>query len=327
MSHADLSPYHGKRIVVLGPAGFIGRWVARLLTESGAELHLLVRNLEAAKHIFTRFGVRGQIHTIDLRDFATLDHLLHQIKPNLAFNLAGYGVDPNQRDERLAYQLNAELIANIAGIMADLQNHEWDGQSIVHTGSALEYGQIGNDLSEDSLPHPTTLYGKSKLAGTQALSRCCRQYGVRGVTARLFSVYGPGERPGRLLPALIQTARQGGMLGLTAGDQKRDFVFVEDVARGLLRLGLSCSKPGETVNLATGNLIEVREFIKTAARQLDIPAQNLNFGAIPTRWKEMEHLPVSIRRLMELVSWKPTTGIETGIHRTILFYDSLNLGD
>ncbi|NIP76477.1 MAG: NAD-dependent epimerase/dehydratase family protein, partial [Xanthomonadales bacterium] len=75
-------------------------------------------------------------------------------------------------------------------------------------------------MAEDSVPNPTTLYGRSKLAGTLQFRRACQRTGLRGLTARLFTVYGPGEHPGRLLPSLIEAAETDEPLELTAGLQK-----------------------------------------------------------------------------------------------------------
>jgi len=174
-------------------------------------------------------------------------------------------------------------------------------------------------LSETSVPQPTTLYGKSKLDGTKAVERCAIDFHLKCATARLFTVYGPGEHAGRLVPDLLQVSKTGEDLKLTAGIQKRDFTYVEDVAEGLLRLGLTSTKPGEVINLATGKLTPVREFAETAATILNIQKERLILGALSTRTDEMEHSDVSIRRLRELLSWSPATNIAEGIQKTIEF--------
>ena len=114
---------------------------------------------------------------------------------------------------------------------------------------------------------------------------------LRGVTARLFTVYGPGETPERLLPSLIQAAKAGRPQRLTSGHQKRDFTYVEDAAEGLLRLGQSSAEPGAVINLATGRLTPVRGLVRIAADVLNIPAENLEFGALSDRPEEMSHSP------------------------------------
>jgi nucleoside-diphosphate-sugar epimerase len=180
------------------------------------------------------------------------------------------------------------------------------------------------DLSEGSIPNPTTPYGQAKLSGTIQLARCCEENGLKGVTARLFTVFGPGEHDGRLLPALLEAADTQNPVSLTSGVQERDFTYVEDVAEGLLRLGLTTdAKPGEVVNLATGQLTSVRNFAKKAAGILGIPEDKLDFGTKSVRTEEMKHSPVSIERLRQLTSWIPTTTVEEGIGRTQRFLERL----
>jgi nucleoside-diphosphate-sugar epimerase len=137
------------------------------------------------------------------------------------------------------------------------------------------------------------------------------------VTVRLFTVYGPGEHQGRLLPSLLEAARRGTPIRLTAGWHKRDFTYVEDVAEGLLCLGAGSAPPGAVVNLATGRLTSIRSFVETAAGILGILRKHLEFGVLPTRPEEMEHEDVTVDRLLALTGWVPPTPIDTGIRRTV----------
>jgi UDP-glucose 4-epimerase len=287
--------YAGKPVVVLGATGFIGRWVARKLQQSGAELHCLARN---------------QIDLSVPNVAEVLTEIFQRLRPVVIFNLVGYGVDPRERDPSLYEALNARLPHAIMEAAGEHQN-------VVHTGSALEYGSIAGDLEESGPVNPPNIYGRSKLAGTLAVAGANNK---RGITARLFTVYGPGEHSGRLLPSLIDAARTGIPLDLTAGNQQRDFTYVEDVAESLLKLGAVGPIPGRTVNVATGRLTSVRAFAETAARILAIPKKNLRFGAIPARAEEMSHNPVSIERLRQATGAVPSTDIEDGIRRTVEFH-------
>src|SRR5262249_19566653 len=157
----------------------------RSLCGQEARLFLVVRDAARATRIFSTYGIHGEVVEFDLNRLEDLRNLIIKLRPSITFNLAGYGVDRSERDEAEAYLINAELPRTVCEAIAECRDQEWTGQTLVHTGSALEYGEIGGDLSEDSQPAPATLYGKSKLAGTQAVARCCGQYGIRGVTARL----------------------------------------------------------------------------------------------------------------------------------------------
>jgi nucleoside-diphosphate-sugar epimerase len=306
-------------VAVLGAAGFIGRWVTRALTQSGASLSLLVRDRTVAGEIFSRYGIHGEICSIDLNDSSALYAAYRDIRPAVTFNLAAYGVYPWQREETQAIQINTELVKTLCQVVSEVRDPDWEHQVLVQAGSALEYGEIGGDLVESSIPNPTTLYGRSKLAGTHILAESCQELGIRGLTARLFTVYGPGEKPGRLLPSLIDAVKTEATLPMTAGLQKRDFSYVEEAAEGLLRLGLSPAGTGEIVNLACGELTPVRRFAETAAQILSLPPERLSFGALPTRAEEMEHAPVAIGRLRQLTGWSPSADLREGIRKTIDF--------
>lgn len=316
---SDNKGYDGVRVFVLGASGFIGRWVARALCAQGAEVCLSVRDKGPAEAVFRRYGVQGEIIEADLADAKVVKELFQKIKPTITFNLTGYGVKPGERDEEAAHRINTHLVEVLCEAVAQVRDPKWQGQDILHVGSALEYGTIGGNLSEDSTPNPTTAYGRTKLAGTNSLSRACKSEAIRGLTARLFTVYGPGEHEGRLLPSLLDAARTGKSLKLTSANQKRDFTYVEDVAEGLLRCGLATTKPREIVNLATGRLTTVRCFVETAARILQISGARLKFGALPTRCEEMEHDEVAVEHLQQLLGWAPSVTIEQGIRKTADF--------
>lgn len=317
------NPYAGAHVLVLGAAGFIGRWVARELSCRDTRLYLVVRDRAGAAEIFRQYGVKGKLIEVDLRDTAMVRELIRTVKPQLTINLSGYGVDRDERDETTAWQINTQLVVTITQALSSLYPSSWQGQTMVHVGSALEYGSIGGNLAEDSIPEPTTLYGHSKLAGTELFAQFCKEYGVRGVVARLFTVYGCGEHAGRLTPTLLHAAKTTGPIDLTAGNQKRDFTFVQDVAEGLLRLGLTTTDFGQVVNLATGQLTSVRNFVERAAAVLDISADRLNFGALAPLAHEMHHDPVSIAKLAALTNWVPGTTIEQGFLEMLEFQNQL----
>jgi UDP-glucose 4-epimerase len=318
-SSDNFDAYRGITVLVLGASGFIGRWVARELCKKGADLHLVVRDEKVIRKMFAAYEIYGEVLEMDLQNRGSSLDLFRKVGPSITFNLVGYGVDPSER-EKINYQINSNLPESICSAVAEKTDPQWAGQDLIHVGSALEYGTAVGDLSEKSIPNPTTLYGQSKLSGTRQLAQCCEEKGIKGVTARLFTVFGPGEHDGRLLPALLEAADTQNTVALTSGVQERDFTYVKDVAEGLLRLGLTTdAKPGEIVNLATGRLTSVRSFAEKAASLLGMPKDKLDFGMKPTRAEEMKHSPVSIERLRELTSWIPGTTVEEGIGQTLRF--------
>ena len=303
--------------MVLGASGFIGRWVARSLVERRAYVIAVGRDADAVR---AAVGAKSSPQQVEVYDFAQplASGWLSALNPDVVFNLAGYGVDRSERDEALARRLNRDLVAELTDAVASLGASEWRHARLVHAGSALEYGATGGVLHEGSPTAATTLYGETKLAGTAALVERARASQARAIVARLFTVYGAGEHAGRLLPSILGAAGSGAVVPLSDGVQRRDFAYVEDVAEGLLRLGVSSVQPGEVVNLASGVMQPVRKFVEAAAAVAGVPRERLHFGAVPTRPEEMSHTGVSVDRLDELTGWRPSPDLQSGIRRTLM---------
>jgi nucleoside-diphosphate-sugar epimerase len=276
----------------------------------------LVRDPEAAARLLDRWEVEADLIPADLTDLDALPSRLDEAGAEVVFNLAGYGIDRAERDAPLLQRINEELPGHLVTLLGRHLVGTWPGYRLIHTGSALEYGEVHGDLAEGGPVNPTTPYGITKLAGTQAIERGAATTGILAITARLFTVYGAGEHDGRLLPTLVAAAQHGRTVPLSAGLQRRDFTYVEDVAEGLLRLGLASGPPGWIVNLASGTLLTVREFAEVAARVLPLRPGQLDFGALPTRPDEMQHDRVATTRLHRLISWGPTTAPAVGIQQT-----------
>lgn len=311
--------YDGVPALVLGATGFIGAWVARALGARGAIVSVAVRDTARASAAFASSGRKVSVIGVDLARPGEATHAIEVSRPAVVFNLAGYGVDRAERDPAAMTSLNANLVDELCRRLAGEPDRGWKGVRLIHAGSALEYGLVSGPLHEGVAPNPTTDYGRTKLRGTRHIETCCAASGLPAVVARLFTVYGPGEHADRLLPSLARVGQTGHRLGLTAGRQRRDFTYVEDVAEGLLRLGASAARPGEVVNLGMGRLTSVREFAETAADVLGFDARLLEFGALPERDEEMWHGNVEIGRLTELTSWSPSTALADGIRRSSEF--------
>ncbi len=313
--------YQGRDVLVVGASGFIGRWIARLLTEAGANIQLISRDPYKLESVCREYAINGQIVKADLAVPGTFARLSSAFLPDITFNASGYGVYATERDSGLMARVNDDLPGEIVRALSDSPcNSDWSGQRFVHTGTSAEYGMLQNRIVETRTPAPSTLYGKSKLAGTLRIQKTAGVTGVKAIIARLTTIYGPGEGSGRLLPSLLRASVSGNQVELTQGRQERDFTWVGDVAEGLLRLGLTEGGICQVVNLATGRLMTVRDFIEIAAEALEISASQLAFGALPYRRDEVMQGPVSVERLKQLTAWVPSTCISDGVKATREFH-------
>lgn len=304
--------------MVLGASGFIGRWVARELGAFEADVHLAVRDPAALDALRESYTLTGAPHVADLAQSGSAAELCRRLRPAIVFNLAGYGVEPTERDERVAELLNHQLPRELAHALLQHREPSWNGQSLVHAGSALEYGPVSGPISVATPSRPNTSYGVTKLAGASAIASAAA-LGLAAVEARIFTAYGPGEHATRLLPTLIRARKSGELVALTNGDQRRDFVHVAEIADSLLRLGVSQRVGFRVVNVATGRLRSAREFVLASANVLQLPAEQLGFGLKPYLKEEMWHGDVSVAELEDETGASPRLTIEAGVREAVEF--------
>ncbi|MCH8926911.1 MAG: NAD-dependent epimerase/dehydratase family protein [Proteobacteria bacterium] len=127
-------------------------------------------------------GEHNRVGVLDLHDLGAVEAIFHEVRPTVTFNLAGYGVDRSERDPEEAHFLNTDLVGVLCRIVTGVAD-DWQGLQLIHAGTALEYGMATGDLNEDTPPEPTTLYGRSKLAGPHAVPHACRAARLRATRA------------------------------------------------------------------------------------------------------------------------------------------------
>lgn len=306
----------GRRVLVFGASGFIGRRIVRAFSDAGAEVHAAGRDRGRIGEAVRSAGAGCTAWECDLLLPGAGAALVRRLAPDLVVNAAGYGVLPSERDPALLDRFGSGVPAELADAVAAGRG-AGSLPALIHIGSAAEYGSAGGDLREDGPACPASPYGRSKLAGTLAVAARSRDRGLAAVVARAFTVYGPGEPAGRLLPTLLAARTAGTPVGLTAGTQRRDFTYVGDVAEAILRIASAPRSADPVVNVASGRLLTVREFAVEAARTLGIPESHLRFGTADARREEMDHDPVSNAKLLALVGWTPRTSVADGVARTL----------
>ncbi|MFT7617347.1 MAG: UDP-glucose 4-epimerase [Planctomycetota bacterium] len=319
ITQPEKKTFENKSIVVLGASGFIGRWIAKTLSQYDIKLTLLVRDPQSFDEIARRWHLKGEIVAFDALEPGKLAKLLGQYSPDIVINCIGYGIDRSEKDENLAAQLNGIFPKRLAEILGERSSTT--PTRLIHLGSALEYGQQDGDLLESCVAKPTSLYGRTKLLGTEAV-RVAVSQGLDATVARLFTIYGPGEHCGRLLPTLRQAKEAGQSVDLSDGGQLRDFALVKNVAQAVVALAALPELKYDVLNLASGALVSVREFILTAANILQLSSDHLNFGVVPRYADEMQHRPVSTERCRKLLGDSLSTDLERGLTAALRFEES-----
>lgn len=247
------------KVLVTGATGFVGACLTRRLVMAGYDVHIFTRKQSNRWRILDILNLLDE-HEVDLRDFATLQKKVTDIKPNIIYHLATYGGFVFQQDTRSIIE------SNFIGTVNLLRACEKVGfDYFVNTGSSSEYGFKQNPMSEMDIPEPVGDYGISKCAATFFCQSEAIQKRLPIVTLRLFSPYGYWDDSKRLIPYVIKSVLRGNPPKLSTPNSVRDYIFIEDILDfyqkivtrkssigGIFNIGSGCQHSiGEVVSLIT----------------------------------------------------------------------------
>jgi nucleoside-diphosphate-sugar epimerase len=185
---------------------------------------------------------------------------------------------------------------------------------VVVTGS-LEEAEPG-----DGDAVPSSGYAAAKWAVSGYARMFHALYGLPVVSARVFMVYGPGQRDLRkLIPYVILSLLRGEAPRVTAGERPVDWLYVEDVVEGLLAMGHAPGIEGSRFDLGSGTMVSVRSVVLRLATLISSSAEPM-FGALPPR--AMEQVRVAdTARSFEALGWRPQVSLDEGLERTVKWYE------
>jgi nucleoside-diphosphate-sugar epimerase len=291
-----------KRVLLTGATGFVGTHCMPELLARGYEVHAVT-----SRPVPNTAG--AQWHRADLCDAGQTGALLERVRPTHLLHLAWYAVHGHywQAMENLDW-----VRASLGLLRAFIAN---GGRRATFVGTCAEYDWSDGCCSEETTAlRPQALYGVSKHALHLILEEVCRQTGLSSAWGRVFFLYGPGEQPGRLVPLVIRSLLRGQPVTLSTGEQKRDYLYVADVAAGLVAV-LDSALRGP-VNIGSGNAVSVREIADRIAAKLG-RAELVAFGPRATAQEEAALVVADATRLLSKAHWSPRFSLDRGLDLTI----------
>ncbi|MGD1278030.1 MAG: ADP-glyceromanno-heptose 6-epimerase [Tepidisphaeraceae bacterium] len=252
------------RILVTGGAGFIGSNLARLLA---AQHEIIVVDDFSSAHWTNLVDFHGDVLTLDLSaDLAPL----RRLEPCAAIFHQASITDTTITDQQRMMFNNLEGFRNVLDLARD-----WNS-IVVFAGSASVYGQVPAPMKESTAPWPMNAYAYSKLAMERLADHYRQKLKNPIVGLRYFNVYGPGEdHKGKFASMIHQLAKQirSGKRPriFTAGQQRRDFVYIDDVVQANLK-ALNSTRSG-IFNVGSGASYTFNQVVAELNRALKTDLQ------------------------------------------------------
>ncbi len=305
----------GRKVLITGATGFIGSHLTRRLVAQGARVTVLARPTSNL-HVLDGVMERVEIHHADVSQRDALRRAFEAIRPEIVFHLAAVGMS------QPFVAVEVALRTNVHGTVNLLEAAQQTGvQRFIHSGTAYEYGQRNqvHEIGLDEGLDPINTYAASKAAAWAFVRMYARTFGLPAVTLRLYHVYGPGQPPMTLIPSAICAALEGRDFPMTAGQQKRDFVYVDDVVEGYVRAALAPGVEGKSIDLGSGQSFEIRQVVQHLFEMTGATGRPL-IGALPYRPGEIMNQVADTQAAREFLGWQAITPLEEGLRQTVAWY-------
>jgi nucleoside-diphosphate-sugar epimerase len=294
------------RALVTGAGGFVGANLVRHLLDAGHEPIALVRprsNRWRLRDLDREIAFRPA----DLSDPDAVHRSVLDTRPDVVFHLAASGAYSWQQD------FDAMLAVNVRATEALLRGARDVGARLVNAGSSSEYGLTDHPPSESETVRPNSLYAVTKAAATHLCRLAAATYGMHAVTLRLYSIYGPWEEPGRLMPTLVERALARALPPLVDPDVARDFVWVHDACDAFLAAATAdLADPGSIVNVASGTQTSLGSVVEVVRSVFAITAEP-EWGTMERRSWDTSVWVGQPAAAAAMLGWRSCTPLSRGL--------------
>lgn len=331
----DLVKLKGKRVAIIGGAGFIGHNLALELQKHGAVPHVIdglqVNNLGYYASGYSQYPhaeryiafinqrlslireARIGLHVIDVRDYHVVSQTLSLIKPDVVVHLAAIAhANRSNKDPFSTFDHSMRTLENVLDHCRSKDVH------VIYFSSSMVYGNFDDEsVTEDSVCNPIGIYGALKFGAEKLVIAYNQVFDLPYTIIRPSALYGQRCVSRRVGQAFIENALVGEDLKVNGdGSDSLDFTYIEDLVQGVV---LSMTKPegiNQTFNITFG---EARQLKQLAELVMD------HFPGIALRHNPRDNLmpergTLNIDKARTLLGYDPQFPVEKGFAKYIAWY-------
>jgi dTDP-glucose 4,6-dehydratase len=329
------------RILVTGGAGFIGSAVIRHLIQDTEHTVLNVDKLTYAGNLESLESIsnsnRYSFSQVDICDAKAVKACLDSFQPDIVMHLAA-----ESHVDRSIDGASEFIKTNIVGtyVLLDEVRSYWQKLS-PENKSAFRFHHISTDevygdletseglFTEETPYDPSSPYSASKASSDHLVRAWFRTYNLPIVITNCSNNYGPYHFPEKLIPHVILNALAGKPLPIYGkGDQIRDWLYVEDHARALVKVATEATV-GETYNIGGHNEKQNIDVVKTLCALLEElhPEKPKGINHYEDLITFVDDRPghdlryaIDASKIEQDLQWKPEETFETGLRKTVVWY-------
>lgn len=336
---SNITPIQGRRIVIIGGAGFIGHNLALALKERGADVSVVdslqVNNLlsfASASHdmpnrdIYLRIlnqrldllrDASIPLYPQDVRDYHALSRIFTQLKPQVVIHLAAVAhAGRSNKDPYSTFDHSLRTLENA------LDCSRGSVEQFIYFSSSMAYGNFKTEeVTEEHPLEPIGIYGALKLAGEKMVIAYNQVFDLPYTIVRPSALYGPRCVSRRVGQIFIENAFNGDKLHVEGdGSERVDFTNIDDLIGGIMLTIENPAAKNEIFNLTYGQSRSIKELAAIIKE---------HFPEVEVEHVERDNLTpyrgtLSVKKAMRLLGYTPKVPIEIGIPKYIEWYRTLS---
>lgn len=309
-------------IIVTGCLGFIGTHLCRHLARIGNPI-LGIDNFDSfydpaiKRNNLTDLSTypNFQFFECDLRNKAAIEKMLVIPDNAVIFHLAALpGIHESLAHPAASFLSNVTATINLLDRIKKVKNVHFifsSSSSVYGTGCPLPFRETCQTLQ------PVSPYGLSKYAAEQYCRLYYETYGTKITIFRLFTVYGPGQRPDMAITKFTRQLHEGSPLTITRGTM-RDFVYIDDVVAAFNR-SLAIQSSYAVINIGSGTSVPISYLVEQIRSRI-VSSSSVHTAFLPPY--EVAVTKAHVGKAKTLLRWQPYFPIEEGLGRFISWYGS-----